>query len=81
MVIGTHGHTGFKSGIHITPQVLAPFGPPGETILKVADGEQSDLIVMGMRAARGGALSTHMPKTIASYVISHARCPVLTVHG
>jgi nucleotide-binding universal stress UspA family protein len=69
------------SGLHITPHVLAPFGPPAETILKVADGEQSDLIVMGMRAAPGGALTTHMPKTVAPYVISHARCPVLTVHG
>lgn len=69
------------SGVHITPHVLAPFGPPAETILKVADGEQSDLIVMGMRAARGGALTTHIPKAVAPYVISHARCPVLTVHG
>lgn len=69
------------SGVHITPHVLAPFGPPAETILRVADGEQSDLIVMGMRAARGGALTTHMPKAVAPSVISHARCPVLTVHG
>ena len=62
-------------------QVLAKFGPPAETILKVAEEEKSDLIVMGVRPARAVVAATHVPRTVLNQVVSHAACPVLTVRG
>ncbi|MGC2108790.1 MAG: universal stress protein [Candidatus Korobacteraceae bacterium] len=69
------------SAFHVSLHILVPFGPPAEIILRVAEEERSDLIIMGMRPVREAALATHLPKAVAPYVISHAHCPVLTVHG
>ena len=67
--------------LRLQSHVLAQFGPPAETILRVAEEEKADLIVMGVRPARATIISTHIPRTVASYVVSHAHCPVLTVRG
>lgn len=67
--------------LRLSTHVLAKFGPPAETILKVAEEEMADLIVMGVRPTRATFVSTHIPQTVGSYVVSHAHCPVLTVRG
>jgi nucleotide-binding universal stress UspA family protein len=67
--------------LRLSTHVLAKFGPPAETILKVAEEGIADLIVMGVRPTRATFVSTHIPQTVGSYVVSHAHCPVLTVRG
>ena len=67
--------------LHPPSHVLAKFGPPADTILKVAEEEKSDLIVMGVRPARAVVAATHIPRTVLNQVVSHAACPVLTVRG
>lgn len=58
-------------------------GYPVEEILHFAQKNQVDLIVLGVhKASRFGAhTSAHLPWTIASTVVCHAKCPVLTVRG
>ncbi|HEY4930399.1 MAG TPA: universal stress protein [Terriglobales bacterium] len=67
--------------LRLPSHVLARFGPPAETILKVAEEEKADLIVMGVRPVRAALVSTHFPRTVAHEVVSQAQCPVLTVRG
>jgi nucleotide-binding universal stress UspA family protein len=65
------------------PDVEVVSGYPVEEILRVARKNQADLIVLGVhKASRVGArTSAHLPWTIASTVVCHAKCPVLTVRG
>lgn len=53
---------------------VVEFGRPGEEIVRRAEAEQSDLIVLGAHAA--GRAATFLPSTV-HYILSHARCPVL----
>jgi nucleotide-binding universal stress UspA family protein len=64
------------------PEAVVQFGHPAEQILKVAKERDADLIVLGIRDARGfiGA-ATHLERTTAHKVVVHATCPVLTVRG
>lgn len=57
-------------------------GDPAERILDVAHVRQSDLIVLGAHPEEGvpGA-ARHLGLATAHKVVSHARCPVLTVRG
>jgi nucleotide-binding universal stress UspA family protein len=56
-------------------------GPVAEKILKVADRQESDLIVLGVHAAaRMPGLAEHWPLSVAHSIVSQAECPVLTVH-
>ena len=50
-----------------------------EGILKVADKQQADLIVMGAHRPLSAKVSAHTPKTMSYEVICHSKCPVLTV--
>ncbi len=52
-------------------------GKPGTEILRVADEEHADLIVLGVRGR--GAVDLWVFGSTASRVVRHARCPVLTV--
>jgi nucleotide-binding universal stress UspA family protein len=54
-------------------------GIPSDTILSLADRERTDLIVMGMHKAK--AFSSHWPFEVASHVIAHAMCPVISVRA
>jgi nucleotide-binding universal stress UspA family protein len=54
-------------------------GDPAEEILKVAEEEQADLIVMGTHG-RGG-LSRLLMGSVAEGVLRQAPCPVLTVRA
>lgn len=60
-----------KPGFKITS------GDPVETILESAREVKADLIVLGVTHAR--PLSEHASWSIASKVVRHAECPVLTV--
>ena len=61
------------------PEFLASFDFPVPGILQLARERNVDLIVMGVR--KPAALSTHLPWSTASDVVSAAPCPVLTVRG
>jgi nucleotide-binding universal stress UspA family protein len=61
------------------PRCLVEQGNPPEKILEAADKQGADLIVLGARPARG--LATHLNTGAVHKVVSHAKCPVLTVRG
>jgi Universal stress protein family len=54
-------------------------GVPEEKILEVAQEEQADLVILGLRSVKGLVRATHLPTAVAHQVISHATCPVLTI--
>jgi nucleotide-binding universal stress UspA family protein len=62
------------------PEYFVERGEPAERILDLANLRQTDLIVLGAQCETGfpGA-ATHLPIATAHKVVSHARCPVLTV--
>jgi len=62
------------------PSVVVNFEFPSEGILHIAEEQHADLIVMGVHK-RAPLASSHLPWAIAYEVVSHARCPVLTVRG
>jgi nucleotide-binding universal stress UspA family protein len=53
-------------------------GDPAERILGIARDSSTDLIVMSVKR---GPFATHSPWTIATRVVNHAACPVLTVRN
>lgn len=59
------------------PSFKIAAGDPVETILESAREANADLIVLGVTHAR--PLSEHASWSIASKVVRHAECPVLTV--
>jgi nucleotide-binding universal stress UspA family protein len=68
-----------ESYLASTPDTSVEKGAPAETILRIAEGIASDLIVIGARGAGALArLATHFG-SIAHKIVSHAACPVLTV--
>jgi nucleotide-binding universal stress UspA family protein len=52
-------------------------GPPVETIVRVAQEQQADLIVLGSRGLSG--LQRLLLGSVSEGVLSHAHCPVLVV--
>ncbi|BAM70064.1 universal stress protein [Methanothermobacter sp. CaT2] len=54
-------------------------GSPAETILKVADEENVDLIVVG--ASGKHALERFLLGSVSEKIVRHARVPVLVVHS
>lgn len=64
------------------PEPAVRYGEPAPTILATAEEKAADLIVLGVRSAVGrlGA-ATHLERAVAHKVVSHAKCPVLTVRG
>jgi len=65
------------------PEIAVVSGYPADEILRTADRRDADLIVMGVHKSGevGAKTSAHLPWTIAQMVVSHAKCPVLTVRG
>ena len=61
------------------PEFVAQFGSPGGDIVRLATELEADLLVMGVHP--GHHATSHLPWTVASHVLTHARCPVLTVRG
>jgi len=62
-------------------ELLVEFGTPADQILKVAERQDADLIVMGPHATSHPRVSAHFPWVTAHQVLCHAHCPVLTVRG
>jgi nucleotide-binding universal stress UspA family protein len=64
------------------PKVMVRFGDAGEVITEVAQALKADLIVLGVRGAGGSlGVATHISRAAAHEVVSHAKCPVLTLRG
>ena len=63
------------------PKAMVRHGAPAEKILEVAEQEQADLIILGLRNGKGVGRATHLPTAVAHQVISHSTCPVLTVRA
>jgi nucleotide-binding universal stress UspA family protein len=63
------------------PRAIVLQGSPAERILETAKKENADLIVLGVREAKGVVRATHLPAAVAHQVISRATCPVLTVRA
>ena len=63
------------------PKAMVRHGAAAEKILEVAEQEQADLIILGLRNGKGIERATHLPTAVAHQVISHATCPVLTVRS
>lgn len=59
--------------------VCFDFAP--EAILQIARDRQADLIVLGVNRRAAVGLSSHLPWSTASEVVSAAPCPVLTVRA
>lgn len=60
-------------------EFIVAAGIPAEQILKVAERQDADLIVMGRRQTPFARAAAHLPRVTPYEVICHARCPVLTV--
>jgi len=64
-----------------SPEFLVGFDFPTQGILQVAQERKTDLIVLGVRKPGAAALTSHLPWSTASDVVSAAPCPVLTVRA
>jgi nucleotide-binding universal stress UspA family protein len=60
-------------------EFIVEIGAPGEQILKAAESQSADLIVMGPHHTSYARVSTHLPWVTPHQVLCHARCPVLTM--
>ena len=58
------------------PEFQVRFGDPGEQILSLAREQQSDLIILGLRA--GMPADGQLPSAIAYKIVCQSACPVLT---
>jgi nucleotide-binding universal stress UspA family protein len=64
--------------VEFSPQ----FALPAEKIVEVAQNQEVDLIILGVRPThRASSAVTHFAQTNDQYVVAHAPCPVLTVRG
>ncbi len=64
-----------NKGVPVTSDVLE--GPPAEAILRVAEAERFDLIVMGSRGL--GRLEGLLLGSVSDRVLHHAKVPVLII--
>jgi len=67
-------------GLPGPPSCIVRSGRPAATILKTAEEEKSDLIVLGVKnVSTSVTVAAHLSRAIAYEVIAKAPCPVLTV--
>ena len=62
-----------------SPDVRVEAGNASEQLLRVADGQDADLIVVGVRER--STMADHSPWSTLSQVIRGAECPVLAIRG
>ena len=63
----------------VETEFMVEVGEAAEHILKVAQDQAADLIVMGPHHTSHVWLSAHLPWVTPHQVLWHARCPILTV--
>jgi nucleotide-binding universal stress UspA family protein len=64
------------------PKCQVEHGKEAEKIMEVATALGADLIVLGVHRPQGGVGAvTHVLRSVAHEVVSHAQCPVLVVRG
>ena len=64
------------------PNYVERHGSPSDEILKLADEENADLIVLGVRDAQWRLPAvTHFADSTAYKIVTRAVCPVLTVRS
>ncbi|HTS13426.1 MAG TPA: universal stress protein [Candidatus Limnocylindrales bacterium] len=69
-----------EAKLSIPAEVAIAYGKPAEKIIETAAERSADLIVLGVRSARGHLGSaTHLERPTAHEIVSRAMCPVLTV--
>ncbi len=68
-----------ETSASVGTEFIVEIGVPGEQILKLAEGQNADLIVMGPHHTSFARVSTHLPWIVPHQVLCHAHCPVLTV--
>ena len=66
-----------ESGASVTADVRQ--GNAAEAILAAAHAHQADLIIIGSRAQRRGAVAEALLGSVSSTVLRHSACPVLVV--
>ena len=64
---------------HVRAHTRVEVGDPAETVLDIAEEEESDLIVMGSRGF--GTFRRLLMGSVSSQVLAQAHCPVLVVKG
>jgi len=72
---------GPEAGLWCEPKAVVLEGSPAQRILEMAEKEDADLIVMGVKDAKGVLRATHLPAAVAHQIVSQAPCPVLTVRA
>jgi nucleotide-binding universal stress UspA family protein len=68
-----------ETGLSLAVETVVEIGSPTERILKAAEGQRADLIVMGLHSTPHPRVSAHLPWATTHQVLCHAKCPVLTV--
>ena len=68
-------------GSMCTADCVVTFDFPAQGILEIAHERQVDLVVLGVSRHASVGLTSHLPWSVASDVVSAAPCPVLTVRG
>jgi nucleotide-binding universal stress UspA family protein len=68
-----------ETTLSVETEFIVGTGAPAEHILKVAEDQGADLIVMGPHRASPARVSARLPWVTPHRVLGHARCPVLTV--
>lgn len=53
-------------------------GNPGEAIVRIAEEERADLVVIGSRGL--GTIRRSILGSVSDYVVKHVHCPVLVCH-
>jgi nucleotide-binding universal stress UspA family protein len=68
-----------ETGLSLAEESIVEIGEPMERILKAAEDQSVDLIVMGLQSTPHPRVSAHLPWATTHQVLCHAKCPVLTV--
>jgi len=70
-----------ETTLSVETEFIVEIGATAEHILKVAEHQGADLIVMGPHRTSHAQISAHLPWVTPYQVLCHARCPVLTVRA
>jgi nucleotide-binding universal stress UspA family protein len=72
----------YGADLRCAPDCIVERGAPASKILEVAEGHGADLIVIGIRGTDGAlAKATPFSGSGTYKIVTHAKCPVLTIRG